>query len=150
MKILTANELELMVAVAGYSPLAVNRFSIVDRLYAMPTRTFLLGAFSGALLSFQTFFKVLKWTEEANDCDDFARLAAGFAQVLHYLTPGRPTATALAVGELWYVQDSGGGHAINIAVCGHGPDDVVCYEPQTRKEVRLTDNERLNIMAVRF
>lgn len=150
MKIIAANELEIMVAVAGYAPAAVNRFSIVDRLYAMPTRNFIEGAFSWALKSFQAFFRVLNWSEEANDCDDFARLAAAFAQILHYLTPGRPPATALAVGELWYVQDSGDGHAINIAVCGMEPTDVVCYEPQTRKVVTLTATERGNIMAVRF
>jgi hypothetical protein len=150
MKILTAAELELTCAVAGYAPMDVNKFSVVDRRYAMPTRDFLAGAFSAALWSLQKFFDLLNWSEEANDCDDFARLAAAFGQILHYLTPNRPPATALAIGELWYVQDSGGGHAINIAVCGPAPSDVVLYEPQKRQVVRLSDEEKAQIHAIRF
>ena len=118
MKILTAAELELTCAVAGYAPMDVNKFSVVDRRYALPTRNFLESAFSAALWSVQSFFDVLRWSEEANDCDDFARLAAAFGQILHYLTPNRPPATALAIGELWFVQDSGSGHAINIVRAG--------------------------------
>lgn len=123
---------------------------ISDRAYAMPTRNFITSAFSYALLAFQKFFGLLGWTEEANDCDDFARLAAAFAQILHFLTPGRPLGTALAVGEFWYLQDSGGGHAINVAICGHELSDVVFYEPQTRRVVNLTDNEKQSASLVRF
>jgi len=150
MKILTAAELELTCAVAGYAPMDVNKFSVVDRRYALPTRNFLESAFSAALWSFQSFFDVLRWSEEANDCDDFARLAAAFGQILHYLTPGRPPATALAVGELWYVKDSGESHAINIALCGPTPDDVVCYEPQTRRIVTLSEQEKSRTHTLRF
>jgi len=148
MKILTGTELQLTLAVAGYD--AGPRNSFVDRQYALPTRGFLTGAFSAALWSFQSFFNLLNWTEEANDCDDFGRVAAGFAQILHFLTPGRPPATALAVGELWYVQDSGENHAINVALCGPTPDDVVCYEPQTRRVVTLSDTEKGRVHTLRF
>lgn len=122
-------------------------WSIADRKYAMPTRNFILGAFSAALWTFQAFFKILNWTEEANDCDDFARISAGFAQILHFLTPGRPPATALALGEFWYLQDAGGGHAINIGVCG---TEIVAYEPQTRQEVQLSETEKSSGLLVRF
>lgn len=140
MKILDATELQLTLAVAGFD--AGSRNSIVDRRYALPTKGFIEGAFSKALWSFQSFFAILRWTEEANDCDDFARIAAGFAQILHFLTPGRPPATALAVGELWYVKDNGENHAINIALCGPTPADVICYEPQTRQIVTLSETEK--------
>jgi hypothetical protein len=56
----------------------------------------------------------------------------------------------LAVGELWYVRDSGEGHAINVALCGVGPDDVVCYEPQTRKVVELSVTEKARVTLIRF
>lgn len=148
MKILSATEILLTLAVAGYD--AGAGWNAADRRYALPTRGFIEGAFSSALWSFQKFFDVLNWTDEANDCDDFARIAAGFAQILHCLTPGRPPATALAVGELWYVRDSGEGHAINVALCGGGPDDVVCYEPQTRKVVELSVTEKARVTLIRF
>ena len=148
MRTISAKELEITLAVAGY----VTGFhtSIVDRRYALPTRGFIEGAFSSALWSFQSFFNVLQWTEEANDCDDFARVAAGFAQILHFLTPNRPPAAALAVGELWYVKDDGTGHAINIVLCGPDPKDVLCYEPQTRQIVELTETEKNRATALRF
>lgn len=148
MKILSATEIQLTLAVAGYD--AGAGWNAADRRYALPTRGFIEGAFSSALWSFQKFFSILNWREEAQDCDDFARIAAGFAQILHCLTPGRPPATALAVGELWYVRDSGDGHAINVALCGGGPDDVVCYEPQTRKVVELSVTEKARVSLIRF
>ena len=124
---------------------------IADRNYALPTVNFLRGAFASALWSFQNFFAVMSWTEEANDCDDFARLAAAFAQILHYLTPGRPECSALAVGEFWFQKDNGGGgHAINVACCGLEASDVVFYEPQTRTVLHLTDTEKASATMVRF
>jgi len=134
----------MTLAAAGYNS---ENWSIADRKYAMATRGFILGAFSAALWTFQAFFKLLNWTEEANDCDDFARIGAGFAQILHFLTPGRPPATALAVGEFWYRTDKGSGHAIDLAICG---DEVVAYEPQKRQEVQLSATEKSNGMLVRF
>jgi len=150
MKLLSNFELQTTLALAGVAPASPYATSIADRTYALPTLNFLGGAFSTALWSFQQFFEVLRWTPEANDCDDFARIAAGFAQMLHYLTPNRPPATALAVGELWYVKDSGEGHAINVALCGPSPDGVVFYEPQTRQLVKLTDTELARVTIVRF
>lgn len=144
----TASEIALQLAAAG---VATQSWHLADRQYAMPTRNFLTGAFSAALWTLQEFFGVLGWTEEAQDCDDFAGLARCFAQILHFLTPGRPAKTALAVGEFWYQQDNGaGGHAINVACCGLDPSDVVFYEPQTRKEKFLSDAEKASATMVRF
>jgi len=143
-KQLDKDQIMMALARAGYRS---DNWSIADRKYAMATRGFVMGVFSGALWTFQAFFKVLNWTEEANDCDDFARLAATFAQILHFLTPDRPPATALAVGEFWYCTDEGSGHAINLAICG---DEVVAYEPQKRYDVQLSDAEKDSGMLIRF
>jgi len=143
-KTISGYELQVMLNDAGFES---QNWSIADRRYAMPTRGFIMGAFSKALWTLQAFFKVLNWTEDANDCDDFARLAASFAQILHFLTPGRPPASALAVGEFWFVQDDGTGHAIDLAVCGN---EVMAYEPQTRNEIELSADEKRRGTLVRF
>jgi hypothetical protein len=143
-RIIDSDQLQAYLWQAGYE---TGTWSVADRSYAMPTRQFLTGAFAAALFSFLQFFNLLKWIEEAHDCDDFARLAAAFAQILHVLTPGRPPATALALGEFWYVQDSGGAHAINLAVID---EEVVAYEPQTRRVVQLSATEKRSGMHTRF
>lgn len=146
--LVTQLELITEVTLAGYgSPVQADLFSVVDRVYAKPTLEFLEGAFSKSLRSVQNFFGVAAWSVEANDCDDFARCAAFLAQLLHYRTPGRPPASALAFGELWYVKDSGEGHAINIAFTDKG---VVCYEPQTRSIVTLSVTEKGSVFKIRF
>ena len=125
-------------------------WSLADRAYVMPTRQWMLGPFADALRRLQFEFGVNKWTAEDNDCDDFSRLAAAFAQVLHVNTPGHPPATALALGELWYVQDGGkGGHAIVFACCGTDPQDVLFFEPQDGTEKTLSETERQNVTLVR-
>tara|TARA_R110000868_G_scaffold117108_3_gene311137 strand:- start:1405 stop:1845 length:441 start_codon:yes stop_codon:yes gene_type:complete len=124
-------------------------WSISDGSYAMPTLQWVTGPFSDALRKLQYEFKVSGWTREDNDCDDFARLSAAFAQVLHHNTPDRPEGTALAVGELWYLQDAGGGHAINFAVCGPDKTDVLFYEPQRVALVQLTESERARTLLIR-
>lgn len=124
-------------------------WSLADRAYAMPTRQWMLGPFAEALARLQFEFGVNKWTAEDNDCDDFSRLAAAFAQVLHVNTPGHPAATALALGELWYVQDNGEGHAIVFALCGPLPEDVLFFEPQDGTEKHLSDREKQNVTLVR-
>lgn len=130
---------------------STQSWHLADREYAMPTRNFLTGAFASALWTLQGFFGVLGWTEEANDCDDFAGLARCFAQILHFLTPGRPARSALAVGEFWYEKDNnGGGHAINVACCGLEASDVVFFEPQTRNLVNLSATEKASAILVRF
>ena len=144
-QVLTGDQLQEALWQAGYT---TGDWSAADRRYAMPTREFLHGAFAAALASFLYFFELRTWISEANDCDDFARLAAAFAQILHVRTPGRPPATALAVGEFWYVRDGGqGSHAINLAVIG---DEVVAYEPQTRREIQLSATEKLSGTHTRF
>ena len=124
-------------------------WSVSDSEYALPTMQWVTGPFSDALRKLQYEFKVNRWTREDNDCDDFARLSAAFAQVLHSNTPDHPEGTALAIGEMWYVQDSGGGHAINFAVCGPDHTDVLFYEPQRVALVQLSEAERDRTVLIR-
>jgi hypothetical protein len=56
----------------------------------------------------------------------------------------------LAVGELWYVLDSGGAHAINVAICGPNISDVVFFEPQTRDVKTLSAKELASATMIRF
>jgi hypothetical protein len=144
--ILTSSQLAEALNAAGIYP---TQWSLADRAYALPTRQWVLGAYAEALRRLQFEFAVNHWTAEDNDCDDFARLAAAFAQILHTNTAGHPAATALAVGELWYFQDGGGGHAIVFAVCGPNPEDVLLFEPQTAAEKTLSDTEKQNATLAR-
>jgi len=124
-------------------------WSVADSQYALPTMQWVTGPFSDALRKLQYEFKVNRWTREDNDCDDFARLSAAFAQVLHSNTPDHPEGTALAIGEIWYVQDTGGAHAINFAVCGPEHTDVIFYEPQRCATVLLSEQERARTILIR-
>jgi hypothetical protein len=146
MKTLTFLDISLAVLGDGFA-VPDNAWSIADRVYMMPTRAWIEGAYSDALASVQEFFHTQEYAEEENDCDDFARLAASFAQILHHNTPGHPPATALAFGELWYKCDDGINHVLNIAICG---GEVVTYEPQSLRIVTVSATEKQRVNAVRF
>lgn len=141
--------IELQLSCCGIGNEATH-WSLADRAYAMPSHQWLLGPFAASLGTLQFEFRVKQWSAEDNDCDDFARLAASFAQVLHVNTPDHPPATALAVGELWYVLDDGGAHAINIAICGPNISDVVFFDPQTRDVKTLSSKELTSATMIRF
>ena len=144
---LSALDIAMNLAAAGVS-VANDRLSIADRAYACPAKEWVTGPFSSALWRLQTELEIDRWLEEANDCDDFARVAAGFAQILHRRTPDRPPATALAFGEFWYLRTDGAGHAINLAL--HTSGAITFYEPQTRREVILTEAEKESGTLIRF
>ncbi len=143
-----ATELESLALEAGFA--CLSGASIADRSYALPSKRWVVGDYFEALWAFQHALMVGKWKEEENDCDDFARMAAAFAQLLHHRTIDKDKATALAIGELWFQQAPGVGHAINIAVCGRHPDDVFVFEPQTCKRIDLTEEQKDHIYMIRF
>lgn len=144
---MSGQELLERLADAGVS---IYNPSIADRVYVLPTRQWVAGPFAEALRTLQFEFRVKRWTAEDNDCDDFARLAAAFAQVLHTNTPGHAPATALAFGEFGYMkQDFTGGHAINFVLTGPGPEDVLFFEPQTGQFVTLTAQEKSAVIMLR-
>ena len=57
-KVISADQLQEALWQAGY---ATGTWSVADRMYAMPTREFLHGAFAAAFASFLAFFKPLTW-----------------------------------------------------------------------------------------
>ncbi len=119
-----------------------------DSNYAVPTLSWVKGAFSKDWRDFVGMLKVADYAPSANDCDDFARLAATLAQVCHHRTKGHPTDTGLAFGEIWY-QSPQGLHAINVFVFGKDLE-LGFYEPQACKVVTLTEQEMKSICYARF
>jgi len=91
---------------------------------------------------------VTKW-EGRFDCNKFAAAFCASAQLEYYRdnfhswTPGQ----ALAVAEVWYRPDKGGAHAIVVAMTERGP---VYVEPQTGKELALTESEKRSVYFQRF
>lgn len=74
------------------------------------------------------------YQSEANDCEDFARAAAVFAQRMAPKEVGH----GLAFGELWYRRGDGVAHAVNVAVTSNG---LRFWEPNPGMWVRLTRGE---------
>lgn len=120
-------------------------FSIADRSYAAMTRGFLEKAFSDSLKKW-VWELGIRYRQDCEDCDDFARFAASVAQLWNAKSENK--GHALAFGEFWYVKDGGEGHAINVALVEGGA--VVFYEPQTQRIVELSEIEMWNATMIRF
>jgi hypothetical protein len=116
---------------------------IADAEYALPAKSSVEGMFSRNLWELLNTIKSASWTEEDNDCDNFADVASWFAQYLHHNTPNKLQKTGLAFGSFWYNKDDGsGGHAINFFLYReNGQAKVGFYEPQTQSIVRLSEGE---------
>lgn len=82
---------------------------------------------------------VVNW-DDRFDCNHFAGYYVALAQTRYYLAnfQSRSAANTLALGTYWY-HSAKGGHAIVAAMTERG---VVFIEPQTGKEVNLTDAEK--------
>jgi len=85
---------------------------------------------------------------ESNDCDNFAwefRNCCNWANALDGEIP------SIAVGTIYYKQDYGSGHAINIAIVQENGSLVKKYiEPQSPDFVTLTESEEKSIIFVHF
>lgn len=81
------------------------------------------------------------------DCDDFARFFAAFCQLANYRTRHDSRAEGLAVGEVFFRKDNGGGHAINVAMTEKG---IQFIEPQNGDFIGLSQTEKQSIWFVRF
>jgi hypothetical protein len=124
---------------------------LADEYYAVPTLSWFSGTFVADFAAFKSALDPYK--AESNDCDDFARCGAFFAQFLNSNTPGRPNNAALSVGEFWYQRDAGGGHAIVAGVCRvDGTTNLVLsfMEPQLPASTTLTEMESTSCYAGRF
>jgi hypothetical protein len=108
-----------------------------DATYARPMQSFLTG-------KFYTYFK--GWLSENSlstwnarfDCDNFATTYYTFAQICN--KKGDRKEEAIAVGIMFFKQDSGGGHAINFAIVEN--KKFVTIEPQTGEVIALSQTEK--------
>jgi hypothetical protein len=115
-----------------------------DDSFAIPTKRWLLEDFWVWFYERRLELGLMKWTRN-NDCDNFARAYAQYAADCHALTSNQTE--GLAVGEFYYRPASGGGHAIVIALTDEG---VIFIEPQTGKQLQLTQEEISSCFFVRF
>lgn len=138
---MTFDELTKLVKSQGYTK---AELFITDADYARPTTNYLLG-------KFYDFYR--QWLSEHNldvwkdrwDCDNFSSTFYVFSQMCHFKS-ARPE-QGIAVGELFYYQDAGGGHAVNCAVTEKG---FILIEPQTGKEFEQSDTEKEKTVMIRF
>jgi hypothetical protein len=114
-------------------------FTPFDSNYQCPSKAWVLDVFSDSLNRSLYALGLVSWKTEAWDCDKFARLAAVLGAIEHARTPWREQA-ALALGVFCYVP-AAGPHAINFAVVDPHTMEIVWLEPQTQKEVKLTEDE---------
>lgn len=127
--------------------ITATSIAIPDAKYVMPTVGWIEREFSHGLFGFQHALGIATFENEAGDCDDFSQAAAFYAKWLNRVSPNRNTEAGLAVGELYYIKDSGGGHAINFIVTLIGDRiQIVFYEPQLRRIVSLSEAERGRVM----
>lgn len=99
----------------------------------------------------RTLFRegVVRW-DEAFDCDNFASLYVGLANLRFFTASfhSRTEAQSLALGEYWY-RPAGGlqGHAIVTALTERGQ---IFLEPQSGQELHLSPDEQLSRFLVKF
>ncbi len=138
---MTLADIELLLNQEGFRK--ANKV-ITDATYARPTSGYMLGKFYEFYRAWLTEHSLGVWKEKY-DCDNFASTFYTFAQICHFKS-NRPE-QGIAVGELYYRQDTGGGHVINMSVTERG---LILIEPQTGKEVEITDNEKSNTVLIHF
>lgn len=126
------------------------RIFIADADYAIPKKNWLLNKFYPNFRQWLKSNNLDVW-HEYNDCDDFATRYRTFSQMCHARS-GRKIEEALAVGEMFYqIDNGGGGHAINCAVVLENQNPkIICIEPQTGQEIFLSESELRSCWFARF
>lgn len=115
---------------------------VADSSYALPSKSWIENEFSNAFKIFKNELQASNWSTSSNDCDDFARFAAFFAQYLHHNTQNKLQQTALAFGEFMYVKDPSSPHAINVFLYReNNAVNIGFYEPQINAIVSLSQKE---------
>lgn len=135
----TLNGLDIS-SLLGEIGVRTPRGTFADMNYNLPAKEWFFSDFTRSLDSLLRFFSAKNWVAEANDCDDFARLAAALAQILHHRT-NQLQNTALAIGEFHYKDAKIGPHAINFAVVNDGGYKIVFMEPQHGHQLFLNEEE---------
>jgi hypothetical protein len=141
----TLSDMEVIAHMRSNNVVPWNGYAIADLNYELPSEAWVTEKFPTILWDFVHDLKQTKYIEEANDCDDFSKMAAAFAHLLHSNTPNRAKRTGLAFGEFYYNinGDSKQGHAINFALARAKSGNIVLlfFDPQTSKIVKLNKLE---------
>lgn len=143
-----------LVEAAAIVGVSSNGIIFADEAYYLPSYRWVTDTFSPAWMEAVRLLGVKDWRVDTNDCDDFARFCAGYAQLLNNKTvadQAMPSA-ALAFGEFWYAPENGGGHAINVFFFGDaaGVIGLAFFEPQTGQVVMLTEHEKRSCTFLRL
>jgi len=121
-----------------------DRTTFSDSTFNLPTKTWLFSKFYPYFSKELERLGIIEWSEKF-DCEDFAAMYKILCQVCH--KNSRSTQGGLAVGAVDYQKDSGEYHCINIAFTDQG---LVFIEPQTGKELKLSENEKNSINKLRI
>ena len=118
----------------------IKAWSFSDATYAVVARESVhaLGKFLARTLF---GFRVMGW-QTFFDCDDYARLAHVLACIMHRKARASnrgPEAEAPAFGQIWYVQDGTGAHAVNWVRTEQG---IELWEPQNQTFLGCSPVER--------
>jgi hypothetical protein len=116
--------------------------AVRDESYMLPSPDWFTDVFPHELKDFQFRNKQTRPVPEANDCDDYARGAAWWAQRCHTDSEGGRSQTAFAVGEFSYDDATLGRHAIIFAIVRHAAAFRILFmEPQTGRMRDLSKTE---------
>lgn len=113
--------------------------------YAIPTKKFLLNSFAQAYSKLLMGYQLDKW-EDKWDCDDFSNEFR-----MHSIKSNEKSTNkipGIAVCTVVYKIDNSGWHMINGAIVDK--NEFIFIEPQTRKEVTLSDTEKKSIRDINF
>lgn len=142
---ITARELDLELLRAGLFHARPTGY--LDMRYAPPKSDWLTCEFYQFFRQTMAALGQLAYMPEAGDCDDFADQFTTWAKTCHRRMKQHEHA-GLPVGSLFYRQDTGGAHAVVVAITS---DLGLCViEPQTGKIITLSEKEKLSCWHIRL
>lgn len=107
---------------------------IVDKLYDLPTKRWIETTFKNRLKE-KLFGK--KYQLESFDCDSYVATAYCLSNELGYYGINQ-----LAIGEFFFIKDTGVAHAINFILCKEdGEIKRLFFEPQNGEFIQLSEKE---------
>jgi hypothetical protein len=125
----------------------------LDSAYRLPTREWFLGGFATALQSSMFKLGIEHTGKQSSDCDKLSRFAFWYGPWLH-AKYGDKSDAGFAIGITNYVPDGNDyvfQHSIVTAICRDGDFlEPVHYDPQLRRRVSFTENEKRCVSLVIF
>ncbi len=90
------------------------------------------------------------YSVDENDCDDFAEIAR--VEAKRAFNIDAKIKMPITFGEVIYKRGPASYHAINIVLVQDGTNQpkVLFYEPQTKRPVKLTIEQRVNMLHIRM